>query len=224
MAVASTVTLESRAKRHPSSSLTGFPASSKETRTWTFILKAFCGAGLCSWWSMQSALLDVMLCSKLLSKRTICGPEVTHRLKALGLLASPTALPFPFTIALHCSCAWSWAMVEKGRHVFCKTNPPLQKALYTDGCLRGDTCHEGTLITIWCSWCGQGQNNNNMVTALSVFEWTDWTLQFGWTEWIEECSAPTLAHSSNMQTLAAPDVFSTSLQMPHFCLPFLCKM
>ena len=29
MAVASTVTLESRAKRHPSSSLTGFPASSK---------------------------------------------------------------------------------------------------------------------------------------------------------------------------------------------------
>ena len=27
-----------------------------------------------------------------------------------------------------------------------------------------DTCHKGTLITIWSSWCRQGQNNNNMVT------------------------------------------------------------
>ena len=40
-------------------------------------------------------------------------------------LASPTAPPFPSTIALHCSCAWSWAMAEKGRHVFCTTKQPL---------------------------------------------------------------------------------------------------
>ena len=62
-------------------------------------LKAFCGAWLCLWWSMQSALLDIVLCSKLLSKLAICGPAVTHRLKAPGQLASPTAPPFAFTIA-----------------------------------------------------------------------------------------------------------------------------
>ena len=65
---------------------------------------------------MQSALLDVMLCSKLLSKRAISGQAVTHRLKAPGLLASPTAPPFPFTIALHCSCAWSCACSQQIHH------------------------------------------------------------------------------------------------------------
>jgi len=62
---------------------------------------------------MQSALLDVMLRSKLLSKRAVCGPP---RLKAPGLLASPTAPPFPFTIALHCSCAWSCACAQQIHH------------------------------------------------------------------------------------------------------------
>ena len=64
MAAASTMTLESRAKRHPPSSSNGFPASS----------------------------------------------DVSPR----GLTVYPGG-----------SCAWSWAMAEKGRHVFCTTNQPL---------------------------------------------------------------------------------------------------
>ena len=86
MAATSTMTLESRVKRHPPSSSNGFPASSEETPS-----------GL-----------------------TVYPGGFLRRCR----LASPTAPPFPFTIALHCSCAWSWAMAEKGRHVFCKTNPP----------------------------------------------------------------------------------------------------
>ena len=50
----------------------------------------------------------------------------------------------------------------------CTTNPPLQKAWYTEGCLRVDKFHKGTLITIWRRWCRQEQNNSNTVTALSV--------------------------------------------------------
>ena len=164
---------------------------------------------------MQSALLDVMLCSKLLSKRAICGPAVTHCLKASGFLASPTASPFPFTIALHCSCAWSCACAQQINH--CKR---LDTLMVISVQARVDTCHKGTLITMWGRWCRQGQNNNNMVTALSVSVWTRWSMQFGWIEWTEECSAPTPAHSSNMETLAAPDVSWTSLQMSHFCPPF----
>ena len=82
-------------------------------------------------------------------------------------------------------------------------------------------CLKGTPITIWRSWCRQGQNsNNNMVTALSVSLWTGWSMQLGWIEWTEECSAPSPVHSSSMETLAVPDVSWTSFQMSHFCTPF----
>ena len=91
-----------------------FPQKTQQELERLSQLKAFCSAWLCSWWSMQSALLDVMLCSKLLSKRATCGPAVTHRLKAPRLLASPTAPPFPFTIALH-YYASTWAVQCDGK-------------------------------------------------------------------------------------------------------------
>ena len=168
MAAASTMTLESREKRHPPSSSNGFTASSE---VWPFILVAFCGAG----WQVL--------------------------------------LPLHFLLPSHCTAH------VLGHGLWLRKDDTFS-AQQNSHCLRVDTCHEGTLINIWRSWCGQGQNNN-MVTALSVFVCTDWSLQFGWVEWISVCSAPTPAHSSSMETLAASDVSSNILQMSHFCLPFL---
>ena len=71
--------------------------------------------------SMQSALSDVMLCSKPLSKRAICGPAVTHCRKSTWIAGKSccTSISFYHRITL-LMC-------------LCTTNPPLQKAWYTDG-------------------------------------------------------------------------------------------
>ena len=72
----------------------------------------------------------------------------------------------PFTIALHCSCAWSWAMAEKGRHVLCTTNSQLQKAWYTDGCLL-QSWHMSRKYTdkhLSYSMWSSGENGNSFVT------------------------------------------------------------
>ena len=216
MAAASTMTLESRAKRHPPSSSNGFPASSKETtRAWTFI-------------SAEGFLRCMAL---LMVIHAVCTFGCHAMLKAFEQTSNlwPSSHPptqstriagksYCTSISFYHRIALLMCLVM----CLCTTNPPLQKAWYTDGCLRVDIYHKGTLITIWRSWCHQGpnNNNNNMVTALSVSVWTGWSMQFGWIEWTEECSAPTPAHSSSMETLAAPDVCWTSLQMSHFCSPF----
>ena len=146
MATASTMTLESRAKRHPPSSSNGFPASSEETTSastmtleskakrhppssslkWiSSFLKRARTLGSAEGFLRFMALLMVIhavctfvchaMLKPVLSKRTICGPAVTHRLKAAGLTRQVlrTAPPFPSTIALHCLCAWSCACAQQ---------------------------------------------------------------------------------------------------------------
>ena len=141
---------------------------------------------------------------------------------------------WPFILVVFCSAGWqvllhlhfllpSHCTAHVLGHVLWLRKDDTFSAQQISHCLQVDTCHEGTLRTIWCSWCGQSQNNNNnnnMVTTLSVFVWTDWCLQFKWIEWTEECSAPTPAHSSNMETLGAAHVSWNSLQISHFCPPF----
>ena len=101
MAAAFTMTLESRVKRHSPSSSNGFPSFLKRKT------------------SLNVSLEGLLQCRALLM--AVCGPAVTHRLNAPVVLASPTALPSPLTIALHCSCAWSRAMVEKGHFLHNKS-------------------------------------------------------------------------------------------------------
>ena len=117
MAAASTMTLESRAKRHPPSSSNWCPASSD---VWPFILEALCGAG----WQVL--------------------------------------LHLHFLLPSHCTAH------VLGHGLWLRKDDTFS-AQQISHCLRFDTCHEGTLITTLRSWCGQGQNKNNMVTALSVF-------------------------------------------------------
>ena len=133
MAAVPTITLESRAKRYRPSSLNGFPASSKETtRAWRFIsAEGFL-------WCMALFLVIYAVCTfgchatlKAFEQTSNLWP-CSHPLSQSTWIAGMsycTSISFYHRITLLVCLVMC----------LCTTNPPLQKAWYTDGCLRVDT-------------------------------------------------------------------------------------
>ena len=102
----------------------------------------------------------------------ICGPAGTHRLKAPGLLLSPTAprLLSPSHCTAHVLGHGLWLRKDDTFYAqqihHCKRLDTLMGASF-----RVDTCHESTLINISRTRCGQA---GKMATALSISVSINW--------------------------------------------------
>ena len=120
---------------------------------------------------MQFALLDVMLCSKLLNKSVAQqAPIVSKHLDCL--LLSPTAprLLSPSHCTAHVLGHGLWLRKDDTFYAQqihnCKRLDTLMGASF-----RVDTCHESTLINISRTRCGQA---GKMATALSLSVSINW--------------------------------------------------
>ena len=167
MAAASTMTLESRVKRHPPSSSNGSPAFSDKQitkRAWTFLLKAFCGVMIFSWWSMQCELWMSYAMLKAFEQTSNLWPSSYPSSQCTWIAGKSycTSISFYHRIAL-LMCfvvGYGWEIHH------CK------RLHTTDRCLRADTCSPppGHTSSTLCEldhrqiW-GETFNNNNKTST-----------------------------------------------------------
>ena len=82
----------------------------------TCLWKAFCVESHCAWcWNfvgIPASSSGRYSPSNCLTSLANSGPEIIHRLKAVGFSVYPTAPPEPLTILFSCSCVWSKGIEE----------------------------------------------------------------------------------------------------------------
>ena len=122
--------LESREYRAPESSRKGLPKLSNiemsfRTSSWNSLWDAgfwsWCLSG--SWWFCAPELA-----SNSDTIRASSGPATIHRRRALSSARSPTAPPSPLILAFSCSWAWSLAILEPARMLFCTVKWPFRNS------------------------------------------------------------------------------------------------